>query len=255
VNGAFWFGAVVGWFLYFTNRYRKDVSLSDVAALLGAVGGAAITALFDRVDGTGANLFLSYGAGLAFGFFAYFAILVALVLLSKDEFTLAYLIDGRRKDPAPGSGYAEASQRPVRSNYLRTLTRPGAPMRMLQPVPAAVPGDHAAIDSQHEVLASAIDEAAQALMARYNDADPAARSRLTDAVRQLDAQRDRIDAAAIRADLTVPELQRAVAQLATVADGIKAEAKNVRDAASALAAAAKVVNLVSQAIGILAMLA
>ena len=30
--GAFAFGAVIGWFLYFTNRYRPTIQLSDIGS-------------------------------------------------------------------------------------------------------------------------------------------------------------------------------------------------------------------------------
>jgi hypothetical protein len=45
--GAFGFGMVLGWFLYFVNRYRRgDVGLGDLTTVIGAIGGAAVTALF-----------------------------------------------------------------------------------------------------------------------------------------------------------------------------------------------------------------
>ena len=74
--GAGAFGAVVGWYVYYINRWRKDdVQLSDIVTLIGAIGGAAVLALFpERSD-----LFGEYGIGLAAGFFTYFFILVILV--------------------------------------------------------------------------------------------------------------------------------------------------------------------------------
>ena len=45
--GAFGFGLVLGWFLYLINRYRKgDVQLGDITTVVGALGGASVTALF-----------------------------------------------------------------------------------------------------------------------------------------------------------------------------------------------------------------
>ena len=64
--GAFAFGAVLGWFLYFTNRYRPTIQLSDIAKLIGAVGGGAVLALFPA----GTVMFAAYGLGLAAGFLA-----------------------------------------------------------------------------------------------------------------------------------------------------------------------------------------
>lgn len=93
--GAGLFGAVLGWFTYFVNRHRtEDVKLSDVAALLGAVGGAAVLALFPA----GTDLFAAYGIGLAAGFFGYFLLLLVLVWRSK-AFGVDWLLDGRA--PAP----------------------------------------------------------------------------------------------------------------------------------------------------------
>ncbi len=92
--GALGFGLVLGWFLYFVNRYRRtDASFADLTTIIGAVGGGAITALF----GPGASeLFGAYGVGLAIGFFAYFFVLVILVAISKN-FDSDYFLDGRRK--------------------------------------------------------------------------------------------------------------------------------------------------------------
>jgi hypothetical protein len=96
--GAFGFGLVLGWFLYFVNRYRKDdVALTDLTTVIGAVGGAAVTALFGEGK---ADLFGAYGLGLAVGFFAYFLVLIALVANSAN-FNSDFFLDGRRKRLAP----------------------------------------------------------------------------------------------------------------------------------------------------------
>jgi hypothetical protein len=89
--GAGAFGAVVGWYVYYINRWRKDdVQLSDIVTLIGAVGGAAILALFPEKT----DLFGAYGIGLATGFFLYFFILVILVNKAPG-FTAAWFLDGR----------------------------------------------------------------------------------------------------------------------------------------------------------------
>lgn len=65
--GAGCFGLVIGWVTYRTLRRTGDVvKLSDIATVAGAVGGAAVTALF-RTD----DLFGWYSIGLAVGFFGY----------------------------------------------------------------------------------------------------------------------------------------------------------------------------------------
>lgn len=89
--GAGAFGAVVGWYVYYINRWRKDdVQLSDIVTLIGAIGGAAILALFPAKT----DLFGAYGIGLASGFFLYFFVLVVLVN-KADGFSSAWFLDGR----------------------------------------------------------------------------------------------------------------------------------------------------------------
>lgn len=87
------FGAVLGWNLYFINRYRKDVVLGDLASVVSALGGAAVLALFPA----GTQLFTAYGVGLAIGFFGYFLVLIGLVR-SSQNFDADWFIDGRYKD-------------------------------------------------------------------------------------------------------------------------------------------------------------
>jgi hypothetical protein len=95
-TGAFLFGVVLGWNLYYINRYRKaDIQLGDLAAILGVVGGAAVLALFPA----GTELFGAYATGLGVGFFAYFVVLVFLVMISPN-FDADWFLDGRRKRPS-----------------------------------------------------------------------------------------------------------------------------------------------------------
>lgn len=101
IAGAFGFGLLIGWYVYYVNRYRKgDIQFGDILTLLGAIGGTAVLALFERAT----DLFGAYGVGLAVGFFAYFIVLLILVRTSPN-FDADWFLDGRRKDPAPGWGY------------------------------------------------------------------------------------------------------------------------------------------------------
>jgi hypothetical protein len=73
--GAVCFGLVVGWVTYRTLARRADgVSLSDIATVMGAVGGAAVVTIFNDKQ-----LFGLYSIGLAVGFFGY---LIAYVILN-----------------------------------------------------------------------------------------------------------------------------------------------------------------------------
>jgi hypothetical protein len=93
--GAGGLGVIIGWYVYFINRYRTaDVQLGDLVTLVGVLGGGSITALF----GPRTDLFGAYGIGLVVGFFGYFVTLLILVSTS-DSFTLDWFLDGRRKRP------------------------------------------------------------------------------------------------------------------------------------------------------------
>jgi hypothetical protein len=65
--GALCFGLVIGWVTYRTlRRSGETVALSNIATVIGAVGGGAVTTLFgDKV------IFSWYCIGLAIGFFLY----------------------------------------------------------------------------------------------------------------------------------------------------------------------------------------
>lgn len=69
-SGAFWFGLVIGYITYRTLRHKTSSGLSDIAAVIGAVGGGAVLQLFP----TGTAGFDQYAAGLAAGFFIYLAL-------------------------------------------------------------------------------------------------------------------------------------------------------------------------------------
>lgn len=95
--GAGGFGFLIGWNLYFVNRYRSGpVTLGDLASLVGTLGGTAVLALFPARS----DLFGAYGIGLFAGFFGYFALLTVLVARSKN-FDVDWFLDGRRKQLAP----------------------------------------------------------------------------------------------------------------------------------------------------------
>jgi hypothetical protein len=100
--GAFAFGLIIGWYVYYVNRYRKgDVQFSDITTLIGVIGGGAVLSLFNTPD-----LFGWYGIGLAVGFFGYFLVLVGLVKKSEN-FSTDWFLDGRRKNPGSDYGYGQ----------------------------------------------------------------------------------------------------------------------------------------------------
>jgi hypothetical protein len=95
--GAGGFGAIIGWYVYYINRYRKgDVQLGDLATVIGVLGGGAVLALFPAKS----DLFGAYGIGLFVGFFAYFLALLIMVGISPN-FDVDWFLDGRRIRPSP----------------------------------------------------------------------------------------------------------------------------------------------------------
>lgn len=77
--GAGAFGFVIGWICYRTLRRRKgNAALSDIATVIGAVGGGSVLALFKSQE-----LFSGYAIGLALGFFLY--LIAAWLIGGKEE--------------------------------------------------------------------------------------------------------------------------------------------------------------------------
>lgn len=95
--GAGGFGLIIGWYVYYINRYRRgDVQLGDLVTVIGVIGGAGVLALFKPES----DLFGAYGIGLAVGFFGYFLALLVLVRISRN-FDSDWFLDGRRRKPEP----------------------------------------------------------------------------------------------------------------------------------------------------------
>jgi len=88
--GPFAFGLVVGWVTYRTLRHREgSTSLSDIATVIGAVGGAAVTTLFQNEI-----TFAWYSVGLAVGFFLFYVlgILIGTPTAKQQEKSAALLL-------------------------------------------------------------------------------------------------------------------------------------------------------------------
>ncbi|MFA4849519.1 MAG: hypothetical protein WC626_07310 [Methanoregula sp.] len=110
IIGAFCFGALFGWYLYYINRYRKDdIKLNDLVTIIGALGGATILALFPAKS----DMFGAYGIGLVVGFFGYFLVILYFVWRSPN-FEIDFFLDGRRKKPVDPYYIPADFQPPVR---------------------------------------------------------------------------------------------------------------------------------------------
>ena len=126
IAGALAFGLVLGWNVYFVNRYRRgDISFGDLVTLLSVVGGAAVLSLFP----SNTDLFGAYGVGLGLGFFTYYAALLAMVK-SSPNFDSDWFLDGRRRNPAEGFGYgtdARPTLTPMAPDPTRFIQQPTVP--------------------------------------------------------------------------------------------------------------------------------
>lgn len=112
-GGAFAFGLVVGWLTYRTLRHAETSGLSDIATVIGAVGGAAVTALFPGANGS----FGAYCFGLAIGFFGY-----VIVALRRGETNVL----GDQGRPAGQARHRGPNQYAGEPNVLGDAGRPAA---------------------------------------------------------------------------------------------------------------------------------
>ncbi len=80
--GACGLGIVLGWNLYFINRYRDrtKIVLADLASVMTAITGAALIAFLDHSQRSLGH----YGVGLCIGFLLYFIMLVTFSIFSKN---------------------------------------------------------------------------------------------------------------------------------------------------------------------------
>jgi hypothetical protein len=137
--GAGCFGAILGWYLYYVNRYRSGpVDFGDITSIATTVGGAAVLALFP----SGSDLFGAYGIGLAIGFFGYYLILNTMVSRSAN-FDADFFLDGRRKRPVEPFYIPEEWRAAISSGMVTTYqagqppASPGAPPPVGPPPPAS----------------------------------------------------------------------------------------------------------------------
>ncbi len=84
--GAACFGWVIGWVTYRTLRRREgNAAMSDIATVIGAVGGGAVTALWPAGSG---GTFSWYSIGLFIGFFLYYLVGVVRTKVDGDGWML-----------------------------------------------------------------------------------------------------------------------------------------------------------------------
>jgi hypothetical protein len=249
--GAFAFGTVLGWFLYFTNRYRKgDTQLSDVATLIGVIGGGATTALFGDAKTT---LFGAYGLGVAVGFFAYFITLVFMVRNSGGVFTLTWFLDGRRKVLKDDEIIPEGTRSTGAAMDMRA--GPVAANASAAPAVAEVQTTLEVVAERDAAIGTTNDALREIRQHLDNETDQAERDKLFQMEDQLTDKLEELVVLRIRAALDSQQVKEALAKLRAITDEMKANAAQMKNTADALAQAAKIIGLASKVIGIVGALA
>jgi len=177
--GAAAFGALIGWYVYYINRYRKsDVQFSDLTTIIGILGGARIL----KIIPSATPLFGAYGIGLFVGFFGYFISLL-LLIHSSENFNADFLLDGRRRE-LTGTGYY------IPGDFLR-------PAMLPQPViQGGAHRDASAARAQLPAMAP-------------NELAPAALTMSLDEYQQAQSTADALRAATIEAQRTLAALTQA----------------------------------------------
>jgi hypothetical protein len=108
--GAVCFGIVVGYIVYRTLVRRKGASITDIAAVVSAVGGGTVTAWFSNQN---ADTFGWYAIGLLGGMAVYFV--AARLAMGKEQWALV-LGDTviKRGNPSGTSGDDQMTLQPPR---------------------------------------------------------------------------------------------------------------------------------------------
>lgn len=247
--GAFGFGLVLGWLVYFTNRYRKgDVQFSDLITLVGIIGGGAVTALFGEAK---TALFGAYGLGLAVGFFAYFAMLIVMVNRSNGIFTATWFLDGRRKRLADDEeifGDTRPTIAPMDLRFSDSLqpTVASTAMTVFTRTPLAV-----AIEERDRTIAVIVD-AQRDLMRQISDTtNDAETARLKETNEQLIQKHDELVALRLKDVLDSEAVRSVLAKLSIVTANLVSEAQEMKVITHKLTAAKKVINQATKVIGFL----
>jgi hypothetical protein len=71
IIGCICFGTVIGWVLRYVLLFSKEITIASMSSIVSAVGGGAITALFDSKG----EMFSYYSIGLALGYFTHVLLL------------------------------------------------------------------------------------------------------------------------------------------------------------------------------------
>ncbi|WP_178122615.1 hypothetical protein [Pseudomonas izuensis] len=251
--GAIAFGMVLGWFVYFTNRYRKgDAQFSDLTGLIGVIGGGAITALFGDAK---TELFGAYGVGLAVGFFTYFLVLILMVRQSQGAFTVAWFLDGRRKKLAADEEIPGETRPTTAAMSMQLGANAQHPAALAAPiVPPARPAASALSETvqERDRAMIAMNDAIRDVLKRIANTDKEdERNRLYEAHDQMTAKYDELVAVRLKDILESESVRQALAKLQGVTTDLVGTAREMKNTADAISTAAKIIDKATKVIGFL----
>lgn len=234
-DGAFAFGAVLGWLTVFVNRYRTGaVQLGDLTTLVGIFAGAGVTALLDDD-----MLFGAYGMGLAAGFFSYLLMLMFLVVFS-DGYGAVWFLDGRRKKLADDEEIPEGTRQTVTPFLKRTL----------ETLSGAVVSSRADAGKVKDEALMALNDAGLKLEDELRAHAPGstAAQAVKVEMQKLNGKILDLKAARIRDTLAGKDLAEALVTLKSITKRLTDEAGRMKKATNALNKAGKVLGIADELI-------
>lgn len=110
-NIHFWgvgaFGVIIGWSVFYISRHRKsEAQFTDLGAVLTAITGSAVTAIFGSAKSP--ELLGAYGMGLFVGFFGYAMALRVLVIGPGEKSPWLGILDRTHQAASPGDAGTSA---------------------------------------------------------------------------------------------------------------------------------------------------
>lgn len=230
LSGAFCFGFLLGWLVYYINRHRTgEVQLADLGTIVGVVAGAAVTAFLGKGSGLtfDPNMFGAYSIGLLAGFLSYLIIMFVLVRRSGGQYDSLYFLDGRRIVPDGKYEVPEAYR-----------------FRPMGEVPQFLALSHTPSVSQLSQTASNLRQAAVDLSNRAaSEPDASTRHAMSDRVDDLQTMADVVEAKIAIINFQSEEVLNAIAGLTATAKSLNKEAQKMKSVTRALNQAAKVIGV------------
>lgn len=244
VLGTMCFGFVLGWMLYFVNRYRKDVSLADLGTIVTALAGATILSLINVEETGNATLVGAYGMGIFLGFMAYGFTLYRIVKAYPEAYDTLWFVDGRRKGQGD-TGYrmpepSDEINRPmsVETHTVKRRFRGPAPAPVTFGLQATSTNNTTQYTSAIASVRDAIGDVADAIAA---EPDKDIRMKLREEEDTLFALLDELSGRQLLQRLSSSQVSNALHQIDAATARLNSEASKLATASAKLTQAASII--------------